>query len=342
VAGVLPIRPRGKHVSVRVSPEKVGRVGEADGHAPVTRVGNVFEQDGPYWLLAALEVDVGRQRGALGALCSAKVGVGELLHQVGVVQGGGSRGLRLSLLDGDGLGTAAAQVGARLLRLALRAVYDAALEDALGLHGSNAREDLQNLIMAGGRDLAIQQQLVHGGELLGRSEPRSEPKRIDMQFACVNRGVDKDTLVARSCDWRGSTPCSGQSGRAAPTAGSLDADECERGELRTAPANFGLDRYVRRDGSFDNESIAAGSKSPQTVGVGGIAFSAPASAASANGIIIFMLARPLLPPSPQPSSLFTLFVVVAVVCLSLCLSCFTALLSCKSRGSTRLHLPENA
>jgi hypothetical protein len=190
---------------MRISPKKVGRIGEADGHASVTRVGNVFEQDGPRWLFAALKVDIGRQRRALAALCGAKVGVGKLLHQVGVVQGGSRRGLRLALLDSDGLGTAAAQVGAGLFRLALRAIDDAALEDALGLHGSNAREDLQDLIMAGGRDLAIQQQLVHGGELLSRGEPRSEPKRIDMQFACVNRGVDKDTLVARSYDWRGST-----------------------------------------------------------------------------------------------------------------------------------------
>jgi hypothetical protein len=89
--------------------------------------------------------------------------------------------------------------------------------------------------------------------------------------------------------------------------------------------------------SFDNESITAELKSPQSVGVGvgmevgGIAFSAPASAASVNGIIIFVLTRPLLPLSSQPSSLFTLFVVVVVVvvvvavaCPSLCLFSFTA------------------
>jgi hypothetical protein len=94
-------------------------------------------------------------------MLSAEVIVRQLLDELGVVED--DWGGLLRLLHGDGLGAStAAQVGAWLLRLAQGLIDDAPLEYAAGLHSSHARQNLQHLFMAAGRDLTIQAQLVHG------------------------------------------------------------------------------------------------------------------------------------------------------------------------------------
>jgi hypothetical protein len=137
-------------------------------------------------------------------MLGAEIILGQLLDKLGVVED--DWGGLLRLLHGDSLGAStAAQVGARLLRLAQGLIDDAPLEYAAGLHSSHARQNLQDLFMAGGRDLAIQIQLVHGefrvygfmdcGERVAR--PWSE-RGIEYRYAIPLgqlaekvRGVDK-------------------------------------------------------------------------------------------------------------------------------------------------------
>ena len=67
----------------------------------------------------------------------------------------------LGILHIDVLRAATFVEETRLLGLARRLVNNVTLEDAAGLHSSNAREYLHDLIMAAVRDLPVQQQLVH-------------------------------------------------------------------------------------------------------------------------------------------------------------------------------------
>jgi hypothetical protein len=161
----LPVRPSGDHMGVRVAREQVGRVCEANRHPSIARIGDVFPSHRPLWLVPVL--DISRQR---RALARTKVLLPQLLDELGVVERGGS-GRWLGLFDGDVLGAPAADVEAGLLRLAQRLVDDAPLQDAERLHGSDAGEDLQDLIMATRRHLAVQEQLVHreGGGGVGWS-----------------------------------------------------------------------------------------------------------------------------------------------------------------------------
>lgn len=164
-AGLL-VWPRSNHICMGVPREDVGAVGKAYRHASVARVWEVLEEHRPHWLLAV--TNMRRQRlcmGLVGSLVSAKVVTRQLLDQLGVVERGGDRCWLVLLgrrLRSNSLGAPAAVVQARLLGLALGLVYDASLENATRLHGRNARQYLQHLVMATGGDLAIQQQLVHG------------------------------------------------------------------------------------------------------------------------------------------------------------------------------------
>ena len=94
-------------------------------------------------------------------MCAPEVCIVQLLYELGVVET-----LHGALLDGlppDGLrASAAAEMGAGLVGLARGLVYDVPFEDGAGLHGSEPREYLQDLLMARRWKLAVQQQLVHG------------------------------------------------------------------------------------------------------------------------------------------------------------------------------------
>lgn len=183
---------------MRVARQQVSGVSEADGDASVARVGNVLEDKGPHRLLAV--VYVCGQRGAslvLGALVTSEVIFGQLLDELRVVQDNG--GSLLCLFLGDCLGAAApAQVGARLLRLAQGLVDDVPLVDALGLHGSNASENVQHLLIAGKSDLSIEVELVHGGQVgaaVGRVGYQNCYAIPGGQVAEKGRGVDKASGV---------------------------------------------------------------------------------------------------------------------------------------------------
>jgi len=90
------------------------------------------------------------------------------------------------------LRASAAEVGSWLLRLALGLVDNASLDDLPGLHGSQAGENLQNLIMAANGDLAIEQQLIHGsgaGKMYGE---RCSEKTISI--CNIRQSVDKPAV----------------------------------------------------------------------------------------------------------------------------------------------------
>jgi hypothetical protein len=153
-----------------IARQQVSCVGEADGDASVAGVWYVFEDKRPGWLLAIFYVCRQRRGGVWGwAVLESKVIFGQLLDKLGVVEDDGGRLLCLFL--GDRLGaTTATQVGARLLWVAQWLVDDVPLVDALGLHGRHAGENVQDLLIAGKRDLAIEVELVHGVERERQSE----------------------------------------------------------------------------------------------------------------------------------------------------------------------------
>jgi hypothetical protein len=179
---LLPVRPSGDHVGVRVAHKQICRVRKADRYSSVARVWDVFPSHRPLGLVPVLHVS--RQR---LALARAKVLLTELLNELGVVERGG-RGCWLGLFDSNVLGAPATDVEAGLLRLALRLIDDASLQDPERLHSSDAGEDLQNLIMATRRYLAVQEQLVH-------RECRRES---------VGRATRSSEMLMSICNWPGS------------------------------------------------------------------------------------------------------------------------------------------
>ena len=164
-----------------VARQQVGCAGEADGDASITGIWYILENKRPHRLVPILYV-CSQRRAALWqcAFLNRKIIFRQLLDQLGMVQDDG--GSLLCLFLGDCLGTStAAQVGARLLRLAQWLVDDVPLVDALGLHSSNASEYVQDLLIAGKSDLAIEVELVHGGKV-GAAVGRAS---INMQFPMV-------------------------------------------------------------------------------------------------------------------------------------------------------------
>lgn len=191
---------------MRIARQQVSGVCEADGDASVTSVWYILENKRPHRLVAILYMC--RQRGAAlwqCALLRSKIIFGQLLDQLGVVQDDG--GSMLCLFLGDRLGAStAAQVGAGLLRLAQWLVDDVPLVDALGLHGRYASEYVQDLLIAGKGDLAVEVELVHGG----KGGAAVGGASINMQFPVVRMrrkavGSIRTGGRVRRFDWWGGT-----------------------------------------------------------------------------------------------------------------------------------------
>jgi hypothetical protein len=168
-------------MSMWIARQQVSCVGEADGDASVTSIRYILEDLRPHWLLPIFYVGRRRLFTILWkAIFGAKVVFSQLLDELGVVED--DRSGLLLLLKRDSLcATATAKIRARLFRLAKGLVEDVPFVDALGLHSSNPRQDVQDLFITLEDDLSVEIQLVHGekdGAALGEAS-------IDMQFPLV-------------------------------------------------------------------------------------------------------------------------------------------------------------
>jgi hypothetical protein len=140
---------------VGISSGDVGAVRHAHAHSSaVARLRQIFELPAPWCAFAC-----GEHLRGLRIRVAPEVVLGQLLHKLRVVEF-----LRSRLLDrllGDSLGAAALDVGAWLFGLARGTVDDVTAYGAAGLHGCDAGEDLEDLLMARVRDLAVEQELMH-------------------------------------------------------------------------------------------------------------------------------------------------------------------------------------